>query len=205
MARELVLLQRDPPPGVWCGPASTEIPPREGTKADDEASVAKRSRSDEGANTSHEQEEASISTTAPGGAGAGAPAARDAESAIDVEIDKLHASILGAAGTPYEGGEFKLELTIPATYPYAPPKVRFLTPIYHPNVDNVGRICLDLLKMPPAVRVGGFATVCPLPLSVNVGLPAPYSLARAEGILEALAKHHHGTQVAAASDGRAKP
>ncbi len=35
-------------------------------------------------------------------------------------------------------------------YPFEPPKLRFLTPIYHPNIDNAGRICHDALKMPPA-------------------------------------------------------
>ena len=33
---------------------------------------------------------------------------------------------------------FKLELFLPEDYPMAPPKVRFLTDIYHPNVDKLG-------------------------------------------------------------------
>ena len=44
------------------------------------------------------------------------------------------------------GGVFKLELFLPDDYPMTPPKIRFLTKIYHPNVDKLGRICLDVLK-----------------------------------------------------------
>jgi hypothetical protein len=35
---------------------------------------------------------------------------------------------------PVSGGIFKLELFLPEEYPMAPPKVRFLTKIYHPNI-----------------------------------------------------------------------
>ena len=46
--------------------------------------------------------------------------------------------IAGPLGTPYEGGMFRLELFLPAEYPMGSPKVRFLTKIYHPNVDKLG-------------------------------------------------------------------
>lgn len=56
------------------------------------------------------------------------------------------ATLVGPTETPYANLSFKLSLKFPTNYPYAPPEVRFLTPVYHPNVDMRGRICLDILK-----------------------------------------------------------
>jgi ubiquitin-conjugating enzyme E2 T len=68
-------------------------------------------------------------------------------------LDKFEAQITGPEETPYSEGIFRLEVSIPPRYPFEPPKVRFITPIYHPNIDDGGRICLDTLKMQPQVRL----------------------------------------------------
>lgn len=55
-------------------------------------------------------------------------------------------TINGASGTVYEGLTYKLQLDFPSNYPYSAPNVRFTTPCFHPNVDEQGIICLDILK-----------------------------------------------------------
>merc|ERR1719481_96663 len=55
----------------------------------------------------------------------------------------LVGTITGPEGTPYEGGRWKVELIIPSLYPFRAPCCKFLTRIWHPNVDHrTGEVCL---------------------------------------------------------------
>lgn len=56
------------------------------------------------------------------------------------------AHIYGPANSPYHGGVFELDIKYGIEYPIQPPKVEFITPIFHPNIDEHGNICLDILK-----------------------------------------------------------
>ncbi|XP_017891967.1 ubiquitin-conjugating enzyme E2 T-like [Ceratina calcarata] len=64
-------------------------------------------------------------------------------------MDTFRAIIMGPSETPYSGRIYEILLNIPEKYPYEPPRVNFITPIYHPNIDPTGRICMDLLNIPP--------------------------------------------------------
>lgn len=62
-------------------------------------------------------------------------------------FSELRGTIAGPPDTPYEGGTFHVEIKVPETYPFNPPKVKFLTKIWHPNISSAtGAICLDILK-----------------------------------------------------------
>ena len=69
-------------------------------------------------------------------------------SAGPVNDDILHwkACITGPPDSPYSGGLFYLDIKFTKDYPFKPPKLKFITKIYHPNINANGSICLNILK-----------------------------------------------------------
>ncbi|KAJ8870081.1 hypothetical protein PR048_029092 [Dryococelus australis] len=47
---------------------------------------------------------------------------------------------------PYCKGAFKIEINFPEMYPFKPPKITFITKIYHPNIDEKGQVCLPTIS-----------------------------------------------------------
>lgn len=66
---------------------------------------------------------------------------------FNADYSEIIAQIPGPSDSPYENGRFNLEIKITEEYPFEPPKIKFLTRIWHPNISSVtGYICLDILK-----------------------------------------------------------
>ncbi|RWS26731.1 ubiquitin-conjugating enzyme E2-22 kDa-like isoform X1 [Leptotrombidium deliense] len=66
---------------------------------------------------------------------------------IGSNVLRLKGSLTGPPDSPYQGGRFFVDIDVVETYPFHPPKVKFLTHVWHPNVSSVtGAICLDILK-----------------------------------------------------------
>ena len=71
---------------------------------------------------------------------------------VDVDesnIFKWHVKIFGPPETLYEGGYFKGVLDFPTDYPYSPPKFKFSTKMWHPNIyHDSGEVCISILHSP---------------------------------------------------------
>jgi ubiquitin-protein ligase len=73
---------------------------------------------------------------------------------IQGDLRRWQGFVLGT-GT-YDGGVFVLQITVPRSFPYEPPQVRFITKIWHPNIYR-GRVCVGVLGKDwlPSMSISG--------------------------------------------------
>lgn len=59
------------------------------------------------------------------------------------DLRHMVGTLQGPKGTVYEGGVFDVDIVIPQQYPFVPPKMKYITKIWHPNISSqTGAICL---------------------------------------------------------------
>lgn len=91
-----------------------------------------------------------------------------------------NATITGPQESPYANGIFNLSISFPPNYPFKAPSVKFITPIYHPNISKSGEICLDILKeqWSPALSISKvLLSICSLLTDPNPDDPLRPSIA----------------------------
>ncbi|XP_057675634.1 ubiquitin-conjugating enzyme E2 L3-like isoform X1 [Corythoichthys intestinalis] len=101
----------------------------------------------------------------------------------NIEVDESNIlvwqGLIVPESPPYDKGAFRVEINFPSEYPFKPPRITFMTKIYHPNVDEKGHVCLAIISVEnwkPATRTSQVIQ-CLISL---VNVPQPERPLRAE-------------------------
>lgn len=89
---------------------------------------------------------------------------------INNDLHHYKATFAGKQGTPYENGKWEITVDLPSEYPFRPPIVNFVTPIWHPNIA-IGKtqwkwgsnVCLSLINWNNIGKTGGWKETITLP------------------------------------------
>jgi ubiquitin-conjugating enzyme (huntingtin interacting protein 2) len=89
----------------------------------------------------------SSAAAAPGPAAAAGASEAKKKAPAGASLQRLRGTFPGPRDTPYDGGVFRVDIELDDQYPFVPPRMRFATRVWHPNVSSAsGAICLDILK-----------------------------------------------------------
>jgi ubiquitin-protein ligase len=57
----------------------------------------------------------------------------------------------------YDGGVFEIQITLTRKFPFEPPKIKWLTKTYHPNISLQSKVCVGVLGKDwvPTMSVAG--------------------------------------------------
>ncbi|POY72863.1 hypothetical protein BMF94_4118 [Rhodotorula taiwanensis] len=72
----------------------------------------------------------------------------------DDNIFEWEITIFGPPDSLYEGAFLRATLTFPPDFPLRPPKMKFLTEMWHPNVYKNGELCISILHEPGVDQYG---------------------------------------------------
>jgi ubiquitin-conjugating enzyme E2 G1 len=64
---------------------------------------------------------------------------------IDQNYFKWNIVFEGPMDSIFEGGIFNCVLEFPDNYPLAPPTMKFITKMWHPNIHEDGKVCISIL------------------------------------------------------------